>query len=92
MHLYHRVGNFLMLHSSSLFCGNECGYYAKVTKYGMECKERDVIEMELDLNNLTFEYIINGKNYGIAFDNTENCNYRAAVTIFSDSSSTSLLY
>ena len=47
--------------------------------------------MESNLNNLTIKYIINGKDYGIAFNNIENCNYRAAVTIDQNSSSISLL-
>ena len=71
--------------------GNVSGYDSEVAKYGIPCVEGDIIEMELDLNNLTIKYIINGKDYGIAFNNIENCNYRAAVTIDGGGSSITLL-
>ena len=50
----------------------------KLKKYGNECKINDIITMILDLNNLTLSYKINDKDYGIAFADIENTEYRAA--------------
>ena len=66
-----------------LFCGS-----AKViapprtgVKFGKDyfSKTNDVIEMILDLNNNTLQYIINGKDQGIAFKNILKNKYRLAV-------------
>lgn len=51
----------------------------KVHDYGTKCKQNDIIEMILDLNKNTLSFIINGINYGIAFNNILNTQYRAIV-------------
>ena len=52
------------------------------SKYGVRCKNGDIIEMILNLNTLCLSYKINEKNYGTAFKNIENTSYRAAITFF----------
>ena len=47
-------------------------------RYGIVCKTNDVIEMELNMNELYVKYIINGKDYGKAFD-VKHGSYKAAV-------------
>ena len=47
-------------------------------KYGKKCKTGSIVEMILDLNELTLRFIIDGIDYGKAFD-IEKCKYRAAV-------------
>ena len=51
--------------------------------YGIKCKNGDIIEMELNMNELYnyVKYIINDKDYGEAFE-VEPGNYRAAIYIF----------
>ena len=48
--------------------------------YGTYCNIGSIIEMILDLNELTLSYIIDGVDYGKAFD-IEKCRYRAAVCL-----------
>eukprot|EP01084_Bolivina_argentea_P261994 442942_1 len=50
-------------------------------KYGIPCKENDIIEMKLNFNDSSLSYKINGNDYGKAFD-IENTEYRAAVTMY----------
>ena len=52
-----------------------------VTTYGIACKGNDIIEMELNMNELYLKYIINGKDYGKAFD-VEPGKYKAAVYLY----------
>lgn len=54
--------------------------YSKLEKYyGTVCKKGDIVEMHLDLYERTLAYSINGKYYGIAYENIEQTKYRAAV-------------
>ena len=46
--------------------------------YASKFRENDIIKMILDLDNLILGYVINGKNYGVAF-NVEEGSYRAAI-------------
>ena len=41
----------------------------------------DIMKVNLDLINYTLKYEINGKDYGIAFDNIEKYDYRLVVTV-----------
>ena len=61
----------------------EINDYYESTNYGIVCKNNDIIEMELNMNELFVKYIINGKDYGKAFDVTEG-SYRAAVYLYHD--------
>ena len=47
-------------------------------EYGVEPSNGSIIEMILDLQNLTLSYIIDGKNYGKAFD-IKKCKYRLGL-------------
>ena len=49
-------------------------------KYGQILKQKDVIEMIVNFNDLTLKYIINNKDYGVAFK-IEETEYKAAVNI-----------
>ena len=51
------------------------------TKYGTNCKEGDIVEMLIDLDKLELKYIVNGKDYGKAFE-IEKTAYKAAVNLF----------
>ena len=51
-------------------------------KYGEKFKKAgDVMTIILDTYKWTLSYIINGTDYGIAFKDIDQCNYRLAVTI-----------
>ena len=43
----------------------------------------DIIEMEINLNDLYVKYIINGRDYGEAF-NLKDQKYRCAFYLFKD--------
>ena len=60
-------------------------------EYGQICVAGDVIEMHLDLKHLTLKYDINNIEYGIAFENIEECEYKAAVCIEGEGYSIRLL-
>lgn len=47
-------------------------------EYGVNPKNGSIIEMILDLDNLTLSYIIDGKDYGKAFD-IEKGKYRLGL-------------
>ena len=55
-------------------------YNPDAYKYGKECVAGDIIEMHLDLEKLQLSYVINGRDYGVAFQ-VEKTEYTAAVTI-----------
>ena len=51
------------------------------SKYGeRKCLSGDVIDMILDLEKLELSYIVNGKNFGVAFTEIEKTEYRAVVS------------
>ena len=55
--------------------------YAERKKYGCLCKQNDIIDMELNMNDLELKFIVNGKDYGKAYD-LEQGSYRAAVYLY----------
>ena len=62
----------------------------KHSKYGIACKTNDMIEMELNMNEGYVKYIINGKDYGKAFDAKEK-SYRAVVYMYKQGDKLQLL-
>ena len=44
------------------------------------CKSGDIIEMILDLNNMTLSYTVNEEQWGVAFSDIEQTTYRAVVS------------
>lgn len=51
--------------------------------YGEKCiKPNDIIEMSLDLQNMTLSYKINGNDYGVAFKDIDPCSYRLFVSFY----------
>ena len=51
-------------------------------RYGIQCNDGDIIEMELNFNKLSLCFKVNGINQGKAFD-VEDTSYRAAVSFYS---------
>ena len=85
------VKNDLKHHVSNKYfcsCPNGQGFiagYGKLSyyycEYGIRCNNGDIIEMELNMDERCLKYIINGKDYGVAFD-VPRGNYRAAVYLY----------
>merc|ERR1712228_1023042 len=50
--------------------------------YGVRCKSGDVVEMTLDLDRRTLSFAVNEKDYGVAFNEIAEGEYRAAVTLY----------
>ena len=48
-------------------------------RYGIRCKENDIIEMYVDFTGQTVKYSVNGKDYGVAF-NIDNVPYKVAIS------------
>ena len=67
------------------------GGYTGYKKYGVQSKNGDIIEMILDLDNYTLKYIVNGKDYGFAYDDIEKCKYRAALYMWYEGDTVTLL-
>ena len=51
-------------------------------EYGPQCKNGDVIEMILDLEQMTMRYKVNGVDLGIAFEEVEKTEYKAAIFMY----------
>ena len=54
----------------------------KLQSYGVDCQNGDILEMILNLNQYTLRYKINGKDYGVAFEDIEKTKYRAAIFMY----------
>ena len=55
------------------------GYSGK--KYGVKCKNNDIIDMHLDLEKYELRYYVNNKDQGKAYDVDEEIRYKAAITM-----------
>ena len=52
----------------------------RLWKYGVRIREcNEIMRVVLDMDEYTLSYVINGKEYGIAFDVDKECEYRLAV-------------
>eukprot|EP01083_Nonionella_stella_P126425 382661_1 len=51
-----------------------------VDSYGTRCVKGDIIDMILDLNKLELKYVVNDKDYGVAF-NVEKTSYKAVLNM-----------
>eukprot|EP01084_Bolivina_argentea_P034575 64017_1 len=60
------------------------------TEYGIRCKKGDIIEMIVDCDKQELKYIINGVDYGKAFD-IDKKKYRAAVNLWAKGDAIRLL-
>ena len=72
---------------------NDHGYLGNYSEYAERIENHEIaciVEMILDLDNLTLSYIVNDKDYGKAFD-VEKCGYRAAVYMVNKGNSISLI-
>ena len=59
-------------------------------KYGKICQNGDIVEMILNLDDLTLKYIINDTDYGVAY-NIEKTSYKAAIYMYGRGSCIQLL-
>jgi len=60
-------------------------------EYGKRCVGANVVEMVLDLDALTLKFVINGTDYGKAFDVERGSRYRAAINLSQIKDSVELL-
>ena len=65
--------------------------WSSVAIDAMRCKKNDIIEMCLDLNNLTLSFAVNGNNKGVAFKGIESAEYKAAIHTYCGRESVQLL-
>ena len=56
------------------------GSYSNGPEYGSRCKDGDVVEMVLDLKKFTLGYKINDNDFGPAFKEIEDTEYRVACS------------
>ena len=73
----HTSGYGLSVSSATLIDPNTG--YSQWKEYGTKTKTGDKVEMILDIDQQTLKYIINGHDYGFAYDNIEKRKYRAAL-------------
>ena len=52
------------------------------TQYGVMVKSVDVVEMHCDMDKLELSYIINGVDYGVAYRDIEQTEYRVAANLY----------
>eukprot|EP01084_Bolivina_argentea_P060355 110273_1 len=71
-------------------CTYEDPEVSKQFRYGVKCKTNDIVEMELNMKTLQLKYMINGIDYGTAF-NVQKGRYKAAVAIWNKGDSVKLL-
>ena len=67
-------------HSGKIKVYDGINDYCVSSDYGVECKNGDIIEMIVDMNKLEMKYVINGIDFGTAFD-IQCAKYRAAVNL-----------
>ena len=67
--------------SSAKLVSRDTQKYNYDDKFGVKCKNGDVIEMEFDSDELTVSYCINDKHHGIAFK-VDHGYYRAGIGLF----------
>lgn len=79
--------------SDTFYCGKASGYvFVSSTghkkagnrskeEYGEQCKDGTIIEMIVDFHKLSLSFMVNGTDYGKAYD-IEPARYRAAVYLF----------
>ena len=70
--------------------GEEDSYNRNYAK-GRRSIEGDIIEMVLDLNKLEIRFILNDKDQGVAFEDIEKTDYKAAVDIWKGTDTIQLL-
>ena len=67
------------------------GCYLNKKNYGKKLENGDIVEMILDLNKREIHWAINDKHYPIAYQNIEQCEYKAAVMLASRENKIKLL-
>ena len=65
-------------------------YGSTITEINTNNNHNNIIQMILNFDQLTLSYIIKGVDYGVAFDNIEQTEYKAAVTLASKDSKLTL--
>lgn len=67
--------------------GYQCGNRLKLpgcANYGISAKTNDIVTMHLNMDTSTLRYFVNDQDQGIAFDNIDKTEYKAAVYLFGD--------
>ena len=59
-------------------------------KYGIKCKNGDIIQMILDLDKLALSFKVNGVDYGVAFNNIKQAKYKAAIWLYHEHDSVTI--
>ena len=78
----HDIGYSFNVCNLKLTGGGINDFRCSANRYGIKCKNNDIIEMILDMNDSTLSFVINAQKFGPAFDNIKkNCQYTAAVII-----------
>ena len=54
--------------------------HMRIMRYGIRCKQGDVVVMILDLNKLELKYKVNDIDYGVAYKDVEQTSYRAGIS------------
>ena len=79
MTLYHAITEVFIY---SAYSGKKCNH-GKWKKYGVSWdKNGDMIECNLDLQNMTLSYMVNGKSQGIAFHLKKDKYYHFVLSMF----------
>ena len=55
---------------------------SRYKSYGVKCNDNDIVEMIIDFDKRTIKYIINGKDYGVAFKELPKRKYRPLVHMY----------
>ena len=80
-----KVYGWMLMDDAQTYLINDAKYEFGLTgDYAKSCGEGDIVEMILDLDKLQLRYKVNGNNYGIAFENIEQTEYIAAVSMFKE--------
>ena len=58
------------------------GGHVMLRDYGPACKDGDIVEMVLDLEQMTMRYKVNDIDLGIAFEEIEKTEYKGAIFMY----------
>ena len=62
-----------------------------VKDYGIIVKSGDIVEMHCDMEKLELSFAVNGVDYGVAYKDIAECEYKAAIALYSADEMISLL-
>ena len=74
--------------------GYQCGDRLKLPgchTYGISASTNDIVTMHLNMDTSTLRYSVNDQDQGIAFDNIDKTEYKAAVYLFASGTEVELI-